>query len=152
MTATAHAIVGTMIAARFVDPVISLPLALGSHYLFDLVPHWDSGTHLRQKSNRRFIYEAFIDGGIAFIVSGFVFYYLFQRTDFFYLYLVVGFSVLPDILTVITRFMFKIKNPLWDWNNRLQSKLNRRLGLPWGILTQIIVVGVVYILLFTIFI
>jgi len=152
MTATAHALVGTMIAARFSDPSISLPLAPVLHYALDLVPHWDSGTHLREKSNTRFVKEAIVDAGIAFVVSGLVYFYLFQRSDFIYLYLVVGFSLLPDIVTVVTRFILKKKNKVWDWNNRLQSMLNRRLELPWGLFTQIIVLGVLYILLFTVFV
>ena len=152
MTATAHAIVGTLLAVRFTDPVAALPLALGSHYLTDLVPHWDSGTNRKQKSEKRFITEAIIDGIVGIIVSFLIYYYIFGLTNFFYLYLVVGFSVLPDIVTMFTRFIFKIKNPLWNWNNRFQSKLNQKLQLPWGILTQILVIGVVYIFLFRIFI
>jgi hypothetical protein len=152
MTATAHAIVGTLLAARFTDPVAALPLALGSHYLTDMVPHWDSGTNRKQKSEKGFIIEAIIDGIVAIIVSFLIYYYVFGLTNFFYLYLVVGFSVLPDVVTMFTRFIFKKKNPLWNWNNRLQSKLNQKLQLPWGILTQIVVIGAIYILLFRIFI
>ena len=152
MTATAHAIVGTLLAVRFTDPVAALPLALGSHYLTDIVPHWDSGTNRKRKSEKGFIIEAIIDGIVAIIGSFLIYYYVFGLTNFFYLYLVVGFSVLPDIVTMFTRFIFKKKNPLWNWNNRLQSKLNQKLQLPWGILTQILVIGVVYILLFRIFI
>lgn len=152
MTATAHAVVGTFIAVRFVDPFVSLPLALGSHYLTDLVPHWDSGTNRRQKSEKRFLTEAIVDGIVAIFVSFLIYYYIFGLTNFLYLYLVVGFSVLPDVLTIFTRFIFKKKNPLWNWNNRLQSKLNQKLQLPWGIFTQIVVIGVVYVFLFRIFI
>ena len=152
MTATAHAIVGTLLAARFVDPLVSLPLALGTHYLTDLVPHWDSGTNRRKKSEKRFIVEALVDAFIAVGVSTIIYYYFFNLTDFIYLYLVVGFALLPDIVTISTRFVFKIKSPLWNWNNRFQTYLNKRLELPWGILTQVAVIGVVYFLLFRVLI
>lgn len=152
MTATAHAIVGTLIAVRFTDPLAALPIALATHYLTDLVPHWDSGTNRKKKTEKRFITEALIDAGIAAVVSFMVYYFLFGLTDFLYLYLVVGFALLPDIVSMLTRFVFKIKNPLWDWNNRLQSKLNQKLQLPWGILTQILVIGVFYAFLFNVFI
>lgn len=152
MTATAHAIVGTLIAVRFTDPLVSLPLALGTHYLFDLVPHWDSGTNRKEKSEKKFLTEAIIDGSIAVLVSFLIYHYVFGLNDYFYLYLVVLFSLLPDIVTMTTRFILKIKNPLWNWNNRLQSKINQRLNLPWGILTQLIVIGAVYVFLFSIFI
>ncbi len=152
MTATAHAIVGTLIAVRFVDPLVSLPLALGTHYLTDLIPHWDSGTNRKQKTEKRFIVEALVDASIAFVVSFLLYHFIFGLTDYFYLYLVVGFALLPDIVTMLTRFVFKIKNPLWNWNNRLQTKLNQKLQLPWGILTQIVVIGVFYAFLFNIFV
>ena len=152
MTATAHAIVGTLIAVRFTDPLVSAPLALGTHYLFDLVPHWDSGTNRKQKSEKRFLTEAIIDGSISVLVSFLIYHYIFGLSDYFYLYFVVLFALLPDIVTMLTRFVLKIKNPLWNWNNRLQTKLNKKLQLPWGILTQIIVIGVVYAFLFNIFI
>lgn len=152
MTATAHAIVGTLIAVRFSDPLVSLPAALGTHYLFDLVPHWDSGTNRKEKTEKRFLIEAIVDGSIAAVVSFLVYHYIFGLTDYFYLYLVVLFSLLPDIVTMLTRFVLKIKSPLWNWNNRLQSKINQKLQLPWGILTQIVVIGVVYVFLFSIFV
>lgn len=152
MTATSHALLGTLLAVRFTDPVASLPLALGLHYAADFVPHWDSGTNRREKSEKRFLAEAIIDATIAVIVAGVSYYYIFGLDNFYYLYLVVGVSLFPDILTVMTRFVLKKKSPLWDWHNRLQSKINQRLQLPWGILTQIVTIGAVYILLFRIFI
>jgi len=152
MTATAHAVVGTLIAARFSDPLVSVPLSFVSHYLTDIIPHWDSSTNRVKKSEKRHLIEAMIDGGVGLVISGFVYFYIFGLTDYFYLYLVVGFSLLPDILTVFTRFIIKKKNVLWDWNNNLQKKLNRKMQLPWGILTQVIAVGVIYIFLFSIFI
>ncbi len=152
MTATSHAIIGTFIAVRFIDPVVAVSLAVVSHYLLDIVPHWDSGTNRRQKSEKRFLTEAIIDASISLVVSFLIYYYIFGLTNYFYLYLVVGFSLLPDIVTMLTRFVFKKKSPLWNWNNRLQSKLNQKLALPWGILTQIIVIGAVYVFFFRIFI
>jgi len=152
MTATSHALLGTLVAVRFTDPVVSVPLALGLHYVADFVPHWDSGTNRREKSEKRFLIEAIIDGLISIVVAGLAYYYIFGLNSFYYLYLIVGISLLPDILTVMTRFVMKKKSVLWDWHNRLQSRINQRMQLPWGLLTQIITIGVVYIFLFRIFI
>lgn len=152
MTATAHALLGTLIAVRFIDPYAAVPIAIGSHYLTDIVPHWDSGTNLRKKSEKRFVVEGIVDATIAFFVSGFTYYIIFGLTDFIYLYMIVFCALLPDIVTMITRFVLHIKSPLWNWNNRLQSVLNQRLQLPWGILTQVIVIGVAYIFFFRVFV
>jgi len=152
MTATVHAVVGTFIAARFVDPYAAVPIAFASHYTLDMVPHWDSATNRVNKSDKKLLLEALIDTLIAVTVSFVLYGYLFDLENYSYLILIVGVSLLPDVVTFLTRFVFKKKNILWNWNNRLQIKLNRRLQLPWGILTQIIAVGVVYLVLFRVFI
>jgi len=38
---TPHVIVGAAIAAKIGNPALSLPLALGSHFLLDRIPHWN---------------------------------------------------------------------------------------------------------------
>lgn len=39
MTATAHAIIGTVIAAKVGNPVLAVPIALASHIIADAIPH-----------------------------------------------------------------------------------------------------------------
>lgn len=41
MIETAHVIVGAAIAAKVANPALALPLALGSHFVLDKVPHWN---------------------------------------------------------------------------------------------------------------
>ncbi|MEK7521934.1 MAG: hypothetical protein AAB599_04015 [Patescibacteria group bacterium] len=36
-----HAVVGAAIAAKVGNPALSLPLALASHFVLDMVPHWN---------------------------------------------------------------------------------------------------------------
>jgi membrane-bound metal-dependent hydrolase YbcI (DUF457 family) len=45
MTATGHAIIGVAIAATIPNPFIAVPIAIGSHILADIFPHWDTGTN-----------------------------------------------------------------------------------------------------------
>src|SRR3990167_8457941 len=61
MTATAHALIGASIASKVVNPAVGIPLAIISHFLADLVPHWDAGTNHRQKSPTRLKLEAAAD-------------------------------------------------------------------------------------------
>lgn len=49
MTATAHALVGAVIAAKVGNPFLAYPVALGSHFFMDLIPHWDAGTSWEKK-------------------------------------------------------------------------------------------------------
>ena len=69
MTATAHALIGASIASRFTNPIIGIPLAIASHFLADLVPHWDAGTNHRKKSILRFKVEAALDVTLGFALA-----------------------------------------------------------------------------------
>lgn len=41
MLETPHVIVGAAIATKVVNPALAIPLALGSHFILDKVPHWN---------------------------------------------------------------------------------------------------------------
>lgn len=153
MTATGHALVATLIVAKISNPYISLPLALASHFVLDLVPHWDSGTHHREKTKKRLFYESAADVIIS-IVSSFILYtYILGQSDYPLLYLGVFVSQLPDWL-MAPYFILNMKHPFMGWSKqmyRLQHKMNVRLDKPWGIVTQVATVVILYILLFRVF-
>lgn len=71
MTATGHAVIGTVIAASISNPILAIPLAIGSHILADMTPHWDPGVNRDKKTRNRFISEAVID-----VLSGLALTYL----------------------------------------------------------------------------
>ena len=41
MLETPHALVGAAIVAKIPNPLIALPLAFASHFVLDMVPHWN---------------------------------------------------------------------------------------------------------------
>jgi len=47
---TPHVIVGAAIATKIANPILSLPLVLGSHFILDKVPHWNP--HLNTEKNK----------------------------------------------------------------------------------------------------
>ena len=49
MTATGHAIIGTVIAVKIGNPALAVPLAIASHIAADAFPHWDEGTNSKKK-------------------------------------------------------------------------------------------------------
>ena len=51
MLETPHAIVGAVIVSKIPNPIISLPLAFASHFVLDMVPHWNPhlNTEIRNK-------------------------------------------------------------------------------------------------------
>lgn len=45
----AHALTGGVIASKIANPLVSLPLALASHFLIDLLPHWNPRLSIEKK-------------------------------------------------------------------------------------------------------
>ena len=95
MTATAHALIGASIAAKVANPYLAIPLAILSHFLLDLVPHWDEGTNHREKSLAKIKLEATLD-----VLLGFTLAFLIFRNfiDPVYLFVMVIAAQLPDWL------------------------------------------------------
>jgi len=141
MTATAHALIGASIAVKVVNPILGIPLAIISHFIADLIPHWDAGTNHRQKSLMRLRVEAALD-----VLLGFALVYLIFRNlvDPRYLFVMVIAAQLPDWLEAPS-FMFNINVPPFSWLDWLGHKIQSRLALPWGLVTQIVVVGLLII-------
>ncbi|KKR30244.1 MAG: hypothetical protein UT61_C0010G0017 [Candidatus Woesebacteria bacterium GW2011_GWA1_39_8] len=50
MLETPHVVVGAAIATKIPNPLIALPLALASHFVLDMVPHWNP--HLNLEKNK----------------------------------------------------------------------------------------------------
>lgn len=138
MTATAHALIGASIAVKVANPYLGIPLAILSHFIADLVPHWDAGTNHREKSRLRLLIEA-----VADVLLGFALVFLLFRNlvDPVYLYVMVVASQLPDWIEAPSS-MFGLKIPPFTTVHALQHKLQSRMQLPWGLLTQLIIVGI----------
>jgi hypothetical protein len=145
MTATGHAVIGTVIAAKIGDPYLAIPIAIGSHVLADMFPHWDSGTNGKHKSNKQFTIEATIDVLVGFVVAYLLIYFLFPQTNLFYAFVVIIASQLLDWLSA-PYFAFNMKFPPFTWLHSLQSSFNTRLDKPWGVISQV-VAGVILILI-----
>jgi uncharacterized protein involved in cysteine biosynthesis len=136
MTATAHALAGAALAVKISNPIIGLPIALISHFLLDLVPHWDFGTNWKKKTKRLLWLQSTLDVLLGF---GLVLWLFSGRVDPVYLWIMVIFAQLPDWLEVPSLFMgFNV--PPFSWIKNLQTTIHNRLQLPWGLATQGIVI------------
>jgi len=141
MTATAHALIGASLAVKVVNPILGIPLAIISHFVADLIPHWDAGTNHKKKSLTRLRVEATLD-----VLLGFALVFLIFRNfvDPRYLFVMVIAAQLPDWLEAPS-FMFGFKIPPFSWLDWLGHKIQVRMQLPWGLVTQIVVVGLLLI-------
>lgn len=143
MTATAHALIGASIAAKITNPIIGIPLAIVSHFAADLVPHWDAGTNHKNKSLMRLKFEATLDVLLGFALVLLIFRSMAVANPL-YLFSMVIAAQLPDWLEAPS-WMFGFKIPPFSWMDYLGHKLQSRLQLPWGLVTQVVTVGLLVI-------
>ena len=117
------------------------PLAILSHFIADLVPHWDAGTNHKQKSLARLKIEAVFDVLLGFVLVFLIFRNLVSPT---YLFTMVIAAQLPDWLEAPS-WIFGYKIPPFSWLDWLGHKLQSRMQLPWGLVTQVIIVGLLVV-------
>ena len=141
MTATAHALIGASIALKVTNPLLGIPIAILSHFIADLIPHWDAGTNHKLKSLTRLKIEAAADVILGFLLTFLIFWRLVPTE---YLFIMIIAAQLPDWLEAPS-WMFNIKVPPFTWLDWLGHKLQSRMQLPWGLVTQVVVVGILVI-------
>lgn len=134
MTATSHAVIGTIIAAKVGNPALAIPLALASHVLADLFPHWDTGTNKNRVSHQTVFINSFFDVLISFVLTYLMGTFLFPTTNLWYIYFIVLISQSPDWI-MAPYYFFKIKDFKWMYD--LQKKFDNTLEAPWGIINQV---------------
>lgn len=146
MTVTAHALVGGAIAAAIPNPVLGVTLAIASHPILDMIPHWDEGWNWRNKTKIRLFTEATTDLVIGLSLS----YFLFgQNVNLIYFLACLFGAVFWDMMEAPYLLFGKKIKPFY-WFYTTQSKIQGKLKLPWGILTQVATVMVVVLILGTI--
>lgn len=143
MTATAHALVGGIIATTIQDPFVGITLSVASHPILDMVPHWDFGWGWRKKTKLKLFIQATLDLSFGFFLA----YILFGRNiEFWYFALCVLAAELLDILEIPYWFL-GWKFPPFGWLYKFQSNIQGKAKLPWGILTQVGTIAGLLILL-----
>ena len=135
MLDVSHAIIGASIAKLVPNPLLGLPLALASHFLADLVPHWDMNTRKTKRSKAKIITLSLADAFAGYLIS----YLLFPNVPLLYLFIMMFTAQLPDWLEA-PYHIFEWNFPPFSSIKKLQSKLHCKKDLPWGLVTQIVVV------------
>lgn len=137
MTATSHALIGTVIAAKIGNPALAIPIAIASHVVADAIPHWDTGTNRSKKTFRRMFTDTFFDVVIGFVLSYLLLFLFFPKTNLGYAFIIIIASQLFDWITSLYYF-FHIK--AFKFAYSFQKKFNNDLDLPWGAVIQIILI------------
>ena len=139
MTATSHALIGASLASVITNPVIGIPIAFFSHFAADLVPHWDAGTNHRNKTKLRLKMEAVFDVLLGFALV-LVLFHTMAFNQPIYLFSMIISAQLPDWLEAPSS-MFGFQVPPFSWMDWVGHKTQTRMQLPWGLVTQVVIVG-----------
>lgn len=132
MLAATHAITGAIIASNIQSPLTAGLLALATHPLLDLVPHWDLNTRWVKRSKFRVFASSLIDAFVGFGI-GILLFSKFVSPPL--LLFVMLMAQLPDWLEAPYHFGFKF--PPFTSIKKLQSLLHNKAPLPWGLLPQL---------------
>lgn len=145
MLLTPHTIVGVAIATNISNPYLAVILSFISHFLGDKVPHWDFYSNTKREERvvgwRPLAVMGDLAVGVASSIA-FTCYYLWVKNDPI-MAVTVFFcaiaSVLPDALSSLTIVGGK-EGKFLKILNSIQSKMQFQAPLPWGIVTQILVI------------
>lgn len=139
MTATAHAVIGTVIAAKIGNPYLAIPIAFASHIVADYIPHWDTATNVAKKGKQRVMAETLFDIALGFFISFILLSTIFTQTSPVYAICIILVSQSLDWLTAPYYFL-KIKTPPFIWAYKFQKLFDHELDAPWGIVTQVVTI------------
>lgn len=144
MLTTSHALMAGVILKAIPDPKIALPLAFISHFVLDLVPHWDLMTErgngnaystlAKEKNLSKLAFWATME--MLFGVG--LTFWLFQNLNPLILLTAILVAQLPDWIEMPYLF-WGIKFTPSILVKRFQSRTHSRLSLPWGLVIQIVI-------------
>jgi len=152
MLLTPHTFVGMAVAVSVPNPYIAVPLSFVLHFFGDKVPHWDffSNTRVEERLKGWRIFAVMADFGLA-IAAGLTltFYALWALQNSalaLNIFLCCFASTLPDALEA-PHLYFGISDPVTRGLTKIQHKMQFQAPLPWGIISQLVVIGFCLVLL-----
>ena len=134
-----HAVTGATIAVLFPNPAVALPLVVASHFVLDIIPHWQEVITNDYKLTKATFFRVPVDFLLAVV---FVWKIAQMHLDQFYLVwlsAVVGNA--PDLDVLLTNIKPKILQVnlfrrYYDWHCRIQKETKSFVG----VLTQLAII------------
>lgn len=146
MLLTPHTFVGLAVGSTISNPLISAPLSFFLHFAGDLVPHWDFYSETSKEDRTKgwrpiaVMADLVVGVSVGLISTLYVLWVKHDSTLALSIFLAGICSVLPDALTAPEIFMKK-PPALSRYLGKIQSRLQFQAPLPWGIISQVIVMA-----------
>lgn len=150
MLETSHVLVGAAIAVKIGNPLFTIPLALASHFVLDIVPHWNP--HLNKEvekfgnPSKKSTVIVIIDSSLALFSGSYVACRALPNISLFLTILLsCFFAVLPDLIEA-PYFFLNIRNNKFiiKWI-KFQRSIQTKSPLIPGLITQALVMAAVYL-------
>lgn len=143
MLSTPHVVLGAAIAVKIPNPVISIPLAFASHFLLEVVPHWNPHLNSEIKKYGKLTKNTVILIAIDAFVSLLLGFYIArtQSLDTYHFWTIIAAclaAVLPDLVEAPYFFM-GVKNKFLNMWIKLQKVIQVDANFFWGIFNQSVV-------------
>jgi hypothetical protein len=143
---TPHVIVGAAIATKVVNPVLAIPLAFGSHFILEKVPHWDPplSSEIRKfnKLSNKTKKIIVIDSGIAFISGSIIALSFYPDiTRVIIIYLACFAAAIPDLVEAPYYLIRKNNKYIEKKWIPFKKTLQAETSLVPGLLTQLITIA-----------
>ncbi len=145
MLLTPHTLVGLAIGTTVQNPLIGVPTAIGMHFVGDMLPHWDFFSNT-EKFERRVgwrplavMADLIIGVTLGLTITLFILWVKGDQAMALNVFLCGIAGVLPDALEGPHIYMDR-EPKILRFLSSFQSKLQFQAPLPWGIITQIVVV------------
>ena len=144
MLETPHVIVGAAIATKVVHPALAIPLAFGSHFLLEKIPHWNphlnTETEKYGKPTRRSTQIVILDTTLALAAGFFIASRALPNTAHAVTILTACFvASLPDIVEG-PYFFLNMRHELIKKWIKFQKSIQLDTDIVPGLLTQVITI------------
>lgn len=148
-----HVAIGLAIASKIPNPLISIPLALASHFLVDLIPHWNpslySETKKLGKPSKKSVNIIIIDVILSLTLGFFVVFKISSSLIFSLTLLFSAFaSVAPDVIEGFY-FFLGVKASWLQALIKFQHNHQGRASFIPGTITQIIAIIISLLVIFS---
>lgn len=145
MLETPHVVVGAAIASHIVHPALAIPLAFGSHFILEKIPHWNPHLNTETEKYGRPTRESTIictvDASSALFLGSYLAYRVLPNTTLALTILASCLaSVVPDLVEA-PYFFLGIRNELIKKWISIQKSLQANADVVPGLLTQALIIA-----------
>lgn len=141
---TPHVIIAATIATKIKNPLLSLPLALASHFVFEMIPHWNPHINTEKRKFGKISKKSTViimsDSLMSLAVGSVLAFRLLPDTSHTVSVLLACFTgVLPDLIEAPYYFLNSTNSFIVNKWIPFKKSIQSDTGPFWGVITQVAV-------------